>query len=71
MWNDPGLTKTGISRKSTDEALKGYRRYLDLDDAAGRPVDKHGDPKDQGWYGLPAKKPVRHFVEDRMKILGS
>jgi hypothetical protein len=51
------------------EALKGYRRYLDLDDAAGRPVDKNGKPKDLGWYGLAGNKPVRAFVEGRLKIL--
>jgi predicted chitinase len=71
MWNDPGLTKTGISRKSIAEAIKGYRRYLDLDDAAGRPVDKHGNPKDHGWYGLPDITHVRIFVEDRIKNLRS
>ncbi|KVO48519.1 glycoside hydrolase family 19 protein [Burkholderia ubonensis] len=69
MWNDPGLTKSGIGKKSAAEALKGYGRYLELDDAAGKPVDKNGNPKDQGWYGLPAKKPVRPFVEKRWKVL--
>ncbi|WP_157652982.1 hypothetical protein [Burkholderia ubonensis] len=44
-------------------------RVLELDDAAGKPVDKNGNPKDQGWYGLPAKKPVRPFVENRWKVL--
>lgn len=71
MWNDPGLTKSGIRQKSTDEAIKGYRRYLDLDDAAGRPLDKHGNPKDRGWYGITRSRSVRHFIEDRINILGS
>ena len=68
MWNDPGLNKGGIGNKSVSEAMKGYRRYLDLDDAAGR-VGKDGRP-DSGWYGLRKGELVRPYVENRVRILG-
>ncbi|MEX4001837.1 glycoside hydrolase family 19 protein [Paraburkholderia sp. EG285A] len=67
MWNDPGLSKTGIFHKTAAEAIKGYRRYLELDDAAGRPVDSHGSPKDRGWYRVTG--PIRPFVEKRLQSL--
>jgi predicted chitinase len=71
MWNDPGLNKHGIAAKSRAEAIKGYHRYIELDIAAGSPVDAHGHPKDQGWYGLAHSQPVRPYVEGRLQILNS
>jgi len=70
MWHDSGLRKSGIANKTPAEAIKGYKRYLELDDAAGKPVDVQGNPKDQGWYGIGKEKPVRYFAENRLKILG-
>lgn len=55
-WHDPGSSAAGTI-KDKDEAIKGYRRYLDLDDAAGKPVDKHGKPKDQNWYHVTVVRP--------------
>lgn len=69
LWNDPGLNKTGISHKTIEEAAKGYRRYLELDLAAGSPTNKNGQPKDEGWYGL--KGSVKSFVNDRLKTMES
>src|SRR5262249_17315132 len=70
MWNDPGLNKRGISTKRIAEAIKGYKRYLDLDDAAGRPMGSTGKPKDHGWYGLPGNTSIRTFSIERLKNLG-
>ncbi|GAB7534754.1 hypothetical protein BGC_09640 [Burkholderia sp. 3C] len=71
MWHDPGLDKTGISAKSVAEALKGYERYLDLDDISRKRLKKSDRPEDHGWYGLPKKESVRRFVENRLKVLKS
>lgn len=50
LWNDPGSTKSGKT-KDAAQALIGYRRYLDLWEAAGRPNDGgNGHP----WYGYSA-----------------
>ncbi|WP_235356179.1 MULTISPECIES: glycoside hydrolase family 19 protein [Burkholderia] len=64
-WHDPGSAVSGTS-KDKDEAIKGFRRYLDLDDAAGKPVDKHGKPKDQNWYHIAV---VRPHAEARLLAL--
>lgn len=53
-------------QKDKDEAIKGFRRYLDLDDAEGKPVDKHGKPKDQNWYHVSI---VRPHAEARLAAL--
>ncbi|WP_432258831.1 glycoside hydrolase family 19 protein [Cupriavidus sp. TMH.W2] len=67
MWHDPGLDKPGISNKDKTEALKGYKRYLELDSSAGSPVDKSGHPKDKNWYGI--RGYVKSFVQDRHNVL--
>lgn len=64
-WHDPGSAVSG-TEKDKDEAIKGFRRYLDLDDAAGKPVDKHGKPKDQNWYHIAI---VRPHAEARLAAL--
>ncbi|WP_186028895.1 glycoside hydrolase family 19 protein [Burkholderia gladioli] len=64
-WHDPDSTVSGTP-KDKDEAIKGFRRYLELDDAAGKPVDKHGKPKDQNWYHTAI---VRPHVEARLAAL--
>ncbi|CAG2141120.1 hypothetical protein LMG19282_01998 [Cupriavidus campinensis] len=66
LWNDPGLTKRGIAIKTKSEAIKGYTRYLELDDIAGKPTDKKGDPKDKGWYGIGRQIFVRSYCETRL-----
>lgn len=71
LWNDPGLAKDGMTQKDKTEAVKGYKRYLDLDDAAGRPVGKNGKPADQGWYGIGKENPVRWYAENRLKEMNS
>ncbi len=69
MWHDTGLNKSGILAKSNPEAIKGYKRYIELDDAAGKPTGAQGNPKDQGWYGIGKNKSVRTLVESRLKNL--
>lgn len=72
MWHDTGgIVKSGISNKSVAEAIKGYRRYIELDDAAGRPLDKNGKPKDQGWYQIGNKNSVRSYADARLRVLQS
>ncbi|SFC14475.1 Predicted chitinase [Cupriavidus sp. OV038] len=66
LWNDPGLTKRGIAEKTKSEAIKGYARYLELDDKVGKATDKKGDPKDKGWYGIGRQVSVRHYCETRL-----
>ncbi|WP_198363070.1 glycoside hydrolase family 19 protein [Burkholderia ubonensis] len=65
LWHDPGSAQAGTG-KDKEESIKGYRRYIELDDAAGKPVDKHGVPKDQKWYFIAV---VRTHVEARLKVL--
>ncbi len=65
LWHDPGASQAGTD-KNVDEAVKGYKRYIALDDAAGKPVDKHGLPADQGWYYIHI---VRPHAEARLKAL--
>ncbi|KWW36266.1 glycoside hydrolase family 19 protein [Cupriavidus metallidurans] len=67
IWNDSGLGKGGIARKSNDEAKKGYKRYLELDLAAGSPVDVAGQPKDKNWYGISGS--VKTYVQNRLAAL--
>ena len=69
LWNDPGLKKNG-KIKNKAEALKGYQRYIALDDAAGAPVDKSHMPKDKGWYGLGDEVRVREYSQSRINLLG-
>lgn len=69
LWNDPGLGKHGIAAKSDAEAIKGYRRYLELDDKAGNPVGKDGRPKDRGWYQIGRDTIVRTFATARLEKL--
>nr|WP_242431769.1 lytic transglycosylase domain-containing protein [Burkholderia ambifaria] len=64
-WHDPGSAVSGTP-KDKDEAIKGFRRYLDLDDAAGKPVDKRGKLKDQNWYHIAI---VRPHAEARLAAL--
>ncbi|WP_244109302.1 lytic transglycosylase domain-containing protein [Burkholderia anthina] len=64
-WHDPDSAVSGTP-KDKDEAIKGFRRYLDLDDAEGKPVDKHGKPKDQNWYHVSI---VRPHAEARLAAL--
>ncbi|WP_322009532.1 chitinase [Paraburkholderia sp. J12] len=71
LWNDPLLQKEGIVYKSNVEASKGYGRYIELDDAAGRPVDAHGQPLDEGWYRIGQHTKVRTYAQTRLTALGS
>ncbi|AWH89620.1 hypothetical protein HYN51_14320 [Limnobaculum parvum] len=57
LWNDPEGNKSGISEKSKVEALKGYRRYISLHDAAGKPEQKGK------WYGY---SDAREHSENRI-----
>lgn len=50
LWNDPGSTKSGKT-KIAAQALIGYRRYLELWEAAGRPNDGGNN---RPWYGYSA-----------------
>ncbi|WP_230959763.1 lytic transglycosylase domain-containing protein [Burkholderia cepacia] len=65
LWHDPDASQAGTD-KNVDEAIKGYKRYIALDDADGKPVDKHGLPADQGWYYIHV---VRTHAEARLKAL--
>jgi predicted chitinase len=69
MWHDPTLGKNGVALKDRAESIKGYNRYIELDDQAGKPLDKHGKPKDQGWYRIGKENSVRAFCESRLKNL--
>ncbi len=70
LWNDPFLKKEGITTKTNEEAIKGYKRYIELDDAAGRPTDEKGNPLDGGWYLIGEKTKVRTYAEGRLSALG-
>lgn len=70
LWHDPGLNKSGMT-KVKDEALKGYQRYIALDDAAGQPTDAHGLPLDKKWYGIGASTHVRTYSEQRIQALNA
>lgn len=64
-WHDPESNVSGTP-KDKAEAIKGFKRYLELDDAAGKPVDQHGDPKDKKWYHIAI---VRPHAEARLAAL--
>lgn len=62
LWNDPSLTKKGITIKTKTEALKGYKRFVTLHDAAGKPAQSANDK----WYGYAN---ARKQADDRIKEL--
>ncbi|MFM0323895.1 glycoside hydrolase family 19 protein, partial [Caballeronia glebae] len=70
LWHDPSKAKPGIANKSVDEAIKGYGRYIELDDQAGAPVDRRdGKPLDRGWYGIGKSICVRDIAIERLQAL--
>ncbi|MDR5799558.1 chitinase [Caballeronia sp. LZ001] len=69
LWHDPAKNKPGIAKKDANEAIKGYSRYLELDNRAGKPLDKHGKFRDQGWYGIGKNICVRDVAETRINSL--
>jgi len=70
LWHDPSSSKQGTT-KDASEALKGYQRYIEVDNAAGQPKDANGNPKDIGWYGIGAHVSARTYAEKRIAELNS
>ncbi|KXU93678.1 hypothetical protein CR51_28805 [Caballeronia megalochromosomata] len=71
LWNDPGKSKSGITNKTATEAIKGYARYIELDNLAGKPKDSHGKPVDRKWYGIGSDVCVRDVAEERLRALSA
>jgi len=69
LWHDPEEKKDGVATKDRNEALKGYRRYIELNGIAGNPKDAHGEPKDKGWYGIGRETRVKTFSENKILTL--
>jgi predicted chitinase len=68
MWHDPGSNREGPT-KNHAEAIKGYQRYLVLDQAAGSPKNPDGSPKDKNWYGIGSRlhpKSVVDYCRERL-----
>lgn len=61
LWNDPDSSKHGVT-KSSEQAIKGYERYVSIHSSAGTPDDK-------GWYGIGKKTKVIDYANRRLEAL--
>ncbi|WP_420995080.1 glycoside hydrolase family 19 protein [Cupriavidus sp. 30B13] len=64
LWHDPASNKSGVT-KSTQKAIDGYQRYIDLHEAAGRPAEPS---LNKYWYGLIVSS-YRNFAETQINRL--